>query len=98
LIETTLLFVLSSKFIHLAYISLVENGLCHSVSILVGFGVLLWVVSLMHMLYVQVSFVALVILLFIAIAWHYVLDEIDKITFISAMGKWLPFLGNYKKG
>jgi len=85
LIDTVLLFIISSKLIHLPYSFLIENGLWRSLGILLVLGVLLWGASHIDMFTVQVSFVAIVVLLFIVVTWRYVLDKVDKKVIISSV-------------
>jgi len=88
LVDTVLLFIISSRLIHLPYASFAENGLRRSVGFLLGFAGALWVASLIRVFPVQVGLVVIAILVFIMVTWHYVLDQMDKMVIISAMGKW----------
>lgn len=83
LIETVVLFILSSRLIGLPYNSFIENGVWRSVTVLSGLGALLWAASHISVILIQISFIAIVVLFFIIITWRYVIDEIDKKVIIS---------------
>jgi O-antigen/teichoic acid export membrane protein len=87
LIETVLLFIISSKFIRLPFSSLIKNGLWRSVSILVVIGVLLWGISYINIFAMQIGFVIIVVLLFVIIVWRYALDETDKRIVVLAIDR-----------
>jgi O-antigen/teichoic acid export membrane protein len=91
LLETIVLFVLSSKFIQLPYTSFVEKGLWRSIGVLLGFGAMLWVTSLISLFLFQVSFVAIAIISALVITWWYVLDQMDK-KLIKLVIEKLPFV------
>lgn len=81
IIDVLLLFIVSSKFIHLHYTS--EKGLWRSVTTLSGFGALLWGVSFIGVFPAQIVFVIILLLLYIFGTWNYVLNEIDRSLIIS---------------
>ncbi|MCL0030161.1 flippase [Thermodesulfovibrionales bacterium] len=87
LIDTVLLFIISSKLIHLPFSSLIKNGLWRGVGILSALGVLLWGVSGIIMFAAQVSCVVIGVLLFSMVTWCYALDEADKKVIVSAVDR-----------
>jgi O-antigen/teichoic acid export membrane protein len=87
LVDTVLLFIISSKLIHLPLSSLIKNGLWQGVSVLAMLGVLLWKASGINVFVVQVSFVVIVVLLFSMVAWRYALDETDKRILFSVVNR-----------
>lgn len=97
LFETVLFFIISSRLIHLPYSSLKENGLWRSFGVFLALSMLLWGLSIIDMFAIKIGFIAMAVLLFVMITWHYVLDEIDKNIIISTMGKWPSLLGALRK-
>jgi len=87
LIDAVLLFIISSKIIHLCYSSLTENGLWQSIGVLSALSMLLWGASRINMFAVQGVFIAITALLFIMVTWRYVLDEMDKEAIISVTSR-----------
>jgi O-antigen/teichoic acid export membrane protein len=87
LIDTVLLFIISSKLIQLPLSSLIKNGLWQGVGVLAMLGVLLWGASGINMFVVQVSFVIITVLLFSMVAWRYALDETDKRILFSVVNR-----------
>lgn len=87
LIETVVIFAMSTKLIYLTHDRVVENGLWRSANILLGFGGLLWAISFIKAPFLQIGSAIVLTLAFVIISWRYVLDARDKRIFKSLIAK-----------
>jgi O-antigen/teichoic acid export membrane protein len=87
LIETTILFMISSRMINLPYYAFVENRLGRILCLFLAYGSLLWIISLLDFRLLQMCLAATLITAFVVITWVYVLDEVDKKVIISTKAK-----------
>jgi O-antigen/teichoic acid export membrane protein len=78
MIETTALFIISSRMINLTYHAFLENCFARTFAFTLAYTGLLWVVSLLEVSFLRICLIIILVLLFIITAWMYILDDVDK--------------------